>query len=963
MKRYRMNQILSVLLFPFLDSDWFKEDLLYKRHCKYEEYLKYNKAGIGQWELRKKCENEYQGYNKEFADYIMRKNKWKNKSYDDVVQLCRLYYSTQDIKATIEEIEKWRSQKGLPGSDREIISDYYIEYLKKIAMSLLTYRDGVAAIRPWARCENENDIFEKLGIFDKVEIWNLLIRFTVPDIYVAILAAENGLGEEAFYGQKAYVSLADKLLVKSLKNGLAENHIHFNAGYDYESLWILNMNIFIWLEKEECHGEEGKWLTAAFFRLAAALFLRDGYEGSFGEWVISLESKEPARLINSLHKSEWVNAFDVREIDRFVKKYIGEEVEEAGDYLLETLYAHLAELRTSSEILFLYYAYRYIRGHREDCHFAHLFLQYLRLKNDYFSDMQQKYEVQGLRFFQNFYNRSKSNMVRLASNKNIYFLQAFRTQMQIPYLKKIEIRVAPEVDFREINGFDYEGCEKIIKQQLAEQLFEIFYAYRQYILESIYGVGYTCHLLEREKEQRTSFISLCEKVLTQDEGKRNMEGEVPTVGIVYHFLKREYMDNVTGVFCWLNIQEDMVKYSNHKAYVRQCMKDTAIAIEELRSTIPFLGEYIVGIDVASEENAMEPWMFVPVYRSIRSEAYVKPVLAEKGGQYQYIQNIGFPYHVGEEFRHIVSGLRHMDEVIEKFRYKAGDRLGHAIALGIDVEKWVKDNEVVAMPIQEHLENLLWIWGKNAVDGLGLPIQLEVLEEKILTLIHQHKLYEKEEQITVRMLYQAYQEKLEPDHHKIMQALCEEKEVKSQPASYCCWKEEDCKVYALPWDKKKLLCTNYCPVFEEKYRKTELIAVSESDIGTYKILQEHLLTKVAQMGIYVETNPTSNLTIGDMNSWQEQPIFKMNTLEEKMENRVMVTVNSDDPIVFNTNVENEFAYIYYAMGKMGYPKETILEWIERVRKCGMEASFIQKVKSKQQLLREISLMMDEIKRYL
>ena len=47
-------------------------------------------------------------------------------------------------------------------------------------------------------------------------------------------------------------------------------------------------------------------------------------------------------------------------------------------------------------------------------------------------------------------------------------------------------------------------------------------------------------------------------------------------------------------------------------------------------------------------------------------------------QYSTIQNMGFTYHVGEDFRHIASGLRHVDEVIENFHYKAGDRLGHAI---------------------------------------------------------------------------------------------------------------------------------------------------------------------------------------------------------------------------------------------------------------------------------------------
>lgn len=42
--------------------------------------------------------------------------------------------------------------------------------------------------------------------------------------------------------------------------------------------------------------------------------------------------------------------------------------------------------------------------------------------------------------------------------------------------------------------------------------------------------------------------------------------------------------------------------------------DTAITIEKMRRIVPGLDEYLVGIDAASEENAMEPWMFAQAYR-------------------------------------------------------------------------------------------------------------------------------------------------------------------------------------------------------------------------------------------------------------------------------------------------------------------------------------------------------------
>ena len=91
-----------------------------------------------------------------------------------------------------------------------------------------------------------------------------------------------------------------------------------------------------------------------------------------------------------------------------------------------------------------------------------------------------------------------------------------------------------------------------------------------------------------------------------------------------------------------------------------------------------------------------------------------------------------------------------------FFYKPGDRLGHALALGRDIESWIQDTETVAMPVQEHMENLLWIWGKGIEGEIELPIPMEQLEEKIVQCAE--KIYQNISSITVRMLYQAYDKK-------------------------------------------------------------------------------------------------------------------------------------------------------------------------------------------------------------
>lgn len=55
--------------------------------------------------------------------------------------------------------------------------------------------------------------------------------------------------------------------------------------------------------------------------------------------------------------------------------------------------------------------------------------------------------------------------------------------------------------------------------------------------------------------------------------------------------------------------------------------------------------------------------------------------------------------------------------------------------------------------------------------------------------------------------------------------------------------------------------------------------------------------------------------------------------------LMVSINSDDPSVFNSILSNEFAYIYYSLVNEGYPKEIVLKWIDKIREYGINSSFV------------------------
>lgn len=988
MNRYRINEILEILLFPFTDSRLREKDYLYEKCRVYKKYLDISAKDNSYREAHIRISDEFRSADKNLAHYLSKRTGVRIKSYDEVKQLCELYYPYAEIEKKIEHVRLSLHDCPDAYSGKEIINLYYLKNLVRIADSLITYRDGKAAIRTWSNSNvitGKKDIFESEFVFDKVEIWNILCRFIVPDILIVIFAVESNLTEAALYAQKPNISLTDKLLDKCLKKGLAENHLHFNAGFNYEALWIYTMNIYLWLESKEegtPDRESVQCFQAAVFRMLVSEYLSGNAENlacGFRLWL-SKKDKAFGGIMEDMYAGKETQdiASCIKTVFRILLKKAEMDIPEKGgaeDYLSQLRFRNYSELKITSEWLVLYKSYEYIKKNFEDLYFAVIFMQYLRIKNEYFRESQQRYVMQGLNYFQEIFGKTKGNMKRAAGSNGV-LLEGFRAQAKVTSLRKLEIRIAPDAQKAEIDYFRPDVCYPMLRESLLKQLYNIFYTYRQYILEEIAGVRVSEGILSEEKEKIISGNrSFCDtyKILSANkeiEARANTL-QAPTIGIVYHFIKSRFLDNESGYFCWRNIHEDMTKYSEYKLVWREYMLRVAMTIERIRSSIPLMSEYIVGIDAASDENAMEPWFFSPIYNQMRSREAAIPVFEAEDNngnkKYYNIQNISFTYHVGEDFRHVLSGLRHIDEVIERFGYKAGDRLGHAIALGIDIEEWAADNESVPIPRQEHMENLLWIWGKNVEGDMFIPVQLERLEEKILNLAE--KIYTRLENITVRMLYEAYKQKFSYAHKEKLEKMnrefpfCFSPQIEKDKRVLCFYGESGDKAGDTSWNAEKLFCTNYCPVYEEKYNEVELLQIEKSEIEAYKAIQEALLKKVERMGIYVEANPTSNVTIGDIDRMEKHPIFRMNSLEGGGEDNhhIMVTINSDDPAVFNTNVENEMAYIYYALEHSGYSKEDILKWIDKIRQFGLDASFIQKEKKVWESLKEISEILDAIKK--
>lgn len=127
-----------------------------------------------------------------------------------------------------------------------------------------------------------------------------------------------------------------------------------------------------------------------------------------------------------------------------------------------------------------------------------------------------------------------------------------------------------------------------------------------------------------------------------------------------------------------------------------------------------------GLDVAGDENALKIEWFAPVLRWLRCGFKSRPD-GERASTGFHLS-----IHAGEDYAHPASGMRHIDETVRFCEMREGDRLGHALALGIAPKQWAARQGEMMLPLDEHLDNLVWLWHHASVLSGVLPLAQQVL---------------------------------------------------------------------------------------------------------------------------------------------------------------------------------------------------------------------------------------------
>lgn len=402
-----------------------------------------------------------------------------------------------------------------------------------------------------------------------------------------------------------------------------------------------------------------------------------------------------------------------------------------------------------------------------------------------------------------------------------------------------------------------------------------------------------------------TFFALWDRIWDEDRLRlRGSEADPRRIGFIVHFIRRpDAPSSETPLFSALRHQLD---------------RQTAI-LHLFRVKHWKFARHIVGIDVANTERGCPPEIFAPYLKRLRGRAEphddVIPLeywnrLKDCGEDRHPLDRpvLGLTYHVGEDYFHIVDGLRHMD-CAARFLLECGDRIGHGLALGDDVERAAASRGAPAHLMKGVLlDNLAWLHWRAMSDGTLSHGEAAKVETAV------HKLSED--------IYGA------PVAIQSLIAL-QERRYGLPPARLDSGRSEVDRLYGRH-------------VYERNVRQRRLQWASGEharlldDLHAVVLrLQDIVVHDLRRKGIIIEANPTSNIATGAVETMDHHPLLRF--LKAGC-GAGLFSVNTDDPGVFATRVENEYALVFEALLKV-MDRPEALALINGLRQTGLDSSFL------------------------
>ncbi|EKZ98814.1 hypothetical protein D769_13416, partial [Cupriavidus sp. HMR-1] len=296
------------------------------------------------------------------------------------------------------------------------------------------------------------------------------------------------------------------------------------------------------------------------------------------------------------------------------------------------------------------------------------------------------------------------------------------------------------------------------------------------------------------------------------------------------------------------------------------------------------------------------------------------------------------FHVGEDFPHLLTGIRHMLDALELLDLRDGDRIGHGTAMGISPSLWVE-----RMPGKlkvrrgEWMLDLLAAWrlmrqypsaGAQvervavAISGLASTIfqrQVDsVLLERVMQLRH----------LDARFVQRARDPKW--DWRRITSRATREE---GRLVAMAVDADPDAVNLLWTWLSDRTV-----------WRRSEALLEVDAayfEPDTFILLQQALMHKVMNRGVIIETLPSSNVRISLYKSFDEHHALRWMRVPGALQEgdpEIMVSLGSDDPGIFAGDLGGEFYQLYSALRNRGIGDKAALDYLKPLNECGRTHRF-------------------------
>ena len=751
--------------------------------------------------------------------------------------------------------------------------------------------------------------------------WSWLCRALPPDL---LRTARNI--EDADYLPYPLNPMVERLLQES---GFAETHLHLGASVDFSLLWANLMHALAVEEMLEtsmgspgaCFGDGtkfAKWIMwAAVLRLVLA------------EWLFGSGERPDCRALLNFTTARWEKRMDAgmkSDLRRLISEFArgnegfvplgfarGRAIYRSLIHPLpfganrweerERLRAHrqpenrkevlqndpLARVvgwrgtcEASPETIFVRKSLSFMEENEEGGDFAHLFWQVIRIRCLLYRHLVQRPLTPGLQWFVRSFSRIRP--VRQSLPDAVSMATASRQSGSGRGLKSLEVRLGTEKSvsqclskIQQVNDVETNPCDV--------EVGAVFHfsrdrggGWRQGV-PNAHGLDHSYPGIPRDEDLRTC----------QDAG------------------------NPSG-------------FRFARFYLEQ--RRHAQALVTVLRNFPSALRTVRGVDLCTDEAGVPIWVMAPLIRWVRETGECAAMKLRRRGIAD-IPPLRTTVHAGEDFVHLLTGLRRLDEAIRHLGLEEGDRIGHGLALGLDPAMWVKRTGRIVQTREERLFDLTWEWDCYANLGVDVEsVRLAYLHSTITELAR--KIFDKT---------------LAPeDLISLVKGLHNQHQLKIQ--GFPC--RSGFRTLASTWSggsasNSQILMQEFLRSTEVWWRGRVLETISLDDLGhelrALHRLQRALQHEVGKLGLTVEVNPSSNLMIADLGFLEEHPIWRLMPFQPIDDiPPISVCVGSDDPLTFATNLPHEYQLLFDTVVLAGQSHEVALGWLDKAREAGMRGRF-------------------------